>query len=92
MKNTEKPQLWIFGHIHEGFGAIRTTFGSKGLTTHKIGQPIFSSTLCINAASANPGPAHSIDNLPIIIDIKMISNVVDDVDDENEMIDHRSTL
>ena len=92
MKNTEKPQLWIFGHIHEGFGAIRTTFGSKGLTTHKIGQPIFSSTLCVNAASANPGPAHSIDNLPIIIDIKMVSNVIDDVDDENEMIDDKGIL
>ena len=88
MKNIEKPQLWIFGHIHEGFGAVRTTFGSKGLTTHKMGQPIFSSTLCINAASANPGPAHSIDNLPIIIDIKTISNVINNIEDENEMIEN----
>ena len=90
MKNTEKPQLWIFGHIHEGFGALRTTFGSKGLTTHKIGQPNYSSTLCINAANANPGPAHSIDNLPIIIDIKTVTNAGDIVEDMNEMIETKT--
>jgi Calcineurin-like phosphoesterase len=87
MRLVSKPQLWIFGHIHEGFGAIRTTFGSKGLTTHPKGSPVFSSTLCVNAANANPGPAHSIDNLPICIDIRRISDAKERVENGEEMID-----
>ena len=87
MRLVSKPQLWIFGHIHEGFGAIRTTFGSKGLTTHPKGSPVYSSTLCVNAANANPGPAHSIDNLPICIDIKRISDAKEKIENGEEMID-----
>jgi predicted phosphodiesterase len=86
MRLVSKPQLWIFGHIHEGFGAIRTTFGSKGLTTHPKGSPVYSSTLCVNAANANPGPAHSIDNLPICIDIRRISDAKERVENGEEMI------
>jgi hypothetical protein len=40
-----------------------------------LGSPLYSSTLCVNAANANPGPAHSIDNLPVCIDIKLISKI-----------------
>jgi predicted phosphodiesterase len=87
MRLVSKPQLWIFGHIHEGFGAIRTTFGSKGLTTHPKGSPVYSSTLCVNAANANPGPAHSIDNLPICIDIRRISDAKEKIENGEEMID-----
>lgn len=86
----EKPRLWIFGHIHEGFGAIRTTFGAKSLTPLKLGSPSYSSTLCVNAANANPGPAHSIDNLPIIINVKITSNRIKNIEDENEMIDDKT--
>lgn len=86
MKMTVKPQLWIFGHIHEGFGAIRTTFGARGLTTHPENAPVYSSTLCVNAASANPGPAHSIDNLPICIDVKNVLNVTDTLSDDSPVV------
>ena len=87
MRLVSKPQLWIFGHIHEGFGAIRTTFGSKGLTTHPKGSPVYSSTMCVNAANANPGPAHSIDNLPICIDISRISDAKEKRENGEEMIE-----
>ena len=30
-------------------------------------------TLCVNAANANGGPAHSIDNMPVIIDVRTIA-------------------
>ena len=87
MRLVDKPQLWLFGHIHEGFGAVRTTFGSKGLTTHPKGAPLYSSTLCVNAANANPGPAHSLDNLPICIDITNISDAKEKLDDDGDMVD-----
>ena len=87
MRLVDKPQLWVFGHIHEGFGAVRTTFGSKGLTTHPKGAPLYSSTLCVNAANANPGPAHSLDNLPICIDITNISDAKEKLDDGGDMVD-----
>ena len=92
MRLVDKPQLWIFGHIHEGFGAVRTTFGSKGLTPHPKGAPLYSSTLCVNAANANPGPAHSLDNLPICIDITNISDAKERVDDGGDMVDLKPVL
>jgi hypothetical protein len=87
-----KPQLWIFGHIHEGFGAQKVAFctslGSAKQQHHqKRGHPMAApsvlperaipgsrtrTTLCVNAANANPGPAHSIDNLPVIINVRTI--------------------
>lgn len=52
-----------------------------------LGSPLYSSTLCVNAANANPGPAHSIDNLPICIDIKVISKNEEIVLEEQEGVE-----
>jgi Icc-related predicted phosphoesterase len=65
-KAEHKPQLWIFGHIHEGFGAMSTSFTSKA----SGGVSNTPTTLCVNAANANPGPAHKLVNLPVTIDVQ----------------------
>jgi Icc-related predicted phosphoesterase len=56
-----KPQLWIFGHIHEAFGAINHPF--------RMGGKACADTLCVNAGLANPGRAHSLVNLPVTIEV-----------------------
>ena len=48
------PALVICGHIHEGYGAAHLHSGD---------------TLVVNACNANPGAAHSLVNLPTIIDL-----------------------
>ena len=93
---TMKPQLWLMGHIHEGFGAIEVAFKTAAATTkfssdrtppllkavRKV-RPIAGigvtntgyqhtvpyTTLCVNVANANSGPAHSIVNMPVCIDV-----------------------
>jgi Icc-related predicted phosphoesterase len=65
------PKLWICGHIHEGRGAVRTTFGTKHDTRE---------TLVINAANANPGRANHLVYGPTIIDISDGVGIVDSGD------------
>jgi hypothetical protein len=78
-----KPQLWLFGHIHEGFGAQRCAFSTHAPTKSQKTTPYVlperaipgsktRTTLCVNVANANPGPAHSIDNVAVVIDVLSI--------------------
>ncbi len=46
------PKLWVCGHIHEGRGSIRTSFGNKQNNRE---------TVVINAANANPGRAQHLE-------------------------------
>ena len=43
------------------------------LSNKAIGGSHTRMTLCVNAANANGGPAHSIDNMPVIIDVRTIA-------------------
>ncbi len=63
------PKLWVCGHIHEGRGSMRTTFGSKKQESRE--------TLVINAANANPGRAHHLDYGPVVVDVSNESDIVE---------------
>ena len=66
------PKLWAFGHIHEGRGSIKKTFG-KGHDRE---------TVLINAANANPGRAHQLEYGPVVVDISNEINVIDGKEDK----------
>lgn len=63
------PKLWVCGHIHEGRGALRTTFGTKSDTRE---------TLVVNAANANHGRADHLLYGPVVLDVSDESNHVGD--------------
>ena len=63
------PKLWLCGHIHEGRGALRTTFGTKSDTRQ---------TLVVNAANANHGRANHLMYGPVVLDVSDESNHVGD--------------
>lgn len=67
------PKLWVCGHIHEGRGSLRTTFGSKQESRE---------TLVINAANANPGRAHHLDYGPIVVDVPSDGRITDGSEDK----------
>jgi len=79
-----KPKFWVCGHIHEGRGAVRTTFGTKNNNNNNNQQR---ETLVINAANANPGRAEQIVYGPVVVDIS--SNT--DNDDDGVMINYDDT-
>lgn len=58
------------GHIHEGRGAVRTTFGTKNNNNNNQQRE----TLVINAANANPGRAEQIVYGPVVVDISSNSD------------------
>ena len=62
------PKLWICGHIHEGRGSVRTTFGTKHDTRE---------TVVINAANANAGRANHLVYGPTIIDVSDDVGIID---------------
>jgi len=61
-----RPKLWLFGHIHEAYGAMKTTFPS--LRTRQEG---IENTLCVNASMANDGFATEIlaTRPPMVVDL-----------------------
>jgi len=59
------PRLWVCGHIHEGRGSVRTTFGFSARET-----------LVINAANANCGRARGIEHGPVVVDIDENNEIV----------------
>ena len=63
------PKLWLCGHIYEGRGASRTTFGTKSDTRE---------TLVVNAANANHGRADHLLYGPVVLDVSDESNNVGD--------------
>ena len=67
------PKLWVCGHIHEGRGSLRTTFGSKQESRE---------TLVINAANANPGRAHHLDYGPVVVDVPKEGRIIDGSEDK----------
>jgi predicted phosphodiesterase len=50
-----RPALWLCGHIHEGRGCVQVTTGRNNQTT----------TMVVNAANANDGPAERLDHGPV---------------------------
>lgn len=54
------PALWLCGHIHEGRGSSRHTFGYDG-DDHET------TTLIVNAANANPGLATHLPHGPTVV-------------------------
>ena len=60
--STNKPSLWLCGHIHEGRGSVLHTFVDEHATTAE-------STLVVNAANANAGRANRIVTGPVLIDV-----------------------
>eukprot|EP00957_Ditylum_brightwellii_P045030 3416155-Ditylum_brightwellii.AAC.1 len=54
------PKLWVCGHIHEGRGSMRHTFGTKHTTRE---------TVVINAANANHGRANHLMHGPVVVDV-----------------------
>lgn len=68
------------GHIHEGRGAVRTTFGTKNNNNNNQQRE----TLVINAANANPGRAEQIVYGPVVVDISSNNDdgVMMDYDDK----------
>jgi 3',5'-cyclic AMP phosphodiesterase CpdA len=60
--STNKPSLWLCGHIHEGRGSVMHTFVDDGATTAD-------STLVINAANSNAGKANRIVTGPVLVDV-----------------------
>ncbi len=58
------PRLWVCGHIHEGRGSEKVSFG---LSTRE--------TLVVNAANANSGRANSIRHGPVVIDFHQDENM-----------------
>jgi len=80
-KLAHKPQLWVCGHIHEGYGACDHAFreldvhSAKGKAKKSI---VARKTLLVNAANANGGPAHSLVNLPSVIVFNQILEEVAD--------------
>ena len=67
------PKLWVCGHIHEGRGSLRTTFGTKQETRE---------TMVINAANANSGRAHHLEYGPVVVDISDKNGVIDGTEDK----------
>jgi Icc-related predicted phosphoesterase len=59
---TNKPSLWLCGHIHEGRGSVMHTFVDDRATTAD-------STLVINAANSNAGRANRIVTGPVLVDV-----------------------
>ena len=45
-----------------------------GLSNKAIGGSQTRMTMCVNVANANGGPAHSIENMPVIIDVRTIAS------------------
>lgn len=74
------PKLWVCGHIHEGRGSIRRTFGTKKDNRE---------TMVINASNANPGRANHLEYGPVVVDIFNESDVVDG--SEDRQIERRSS-
>jgi Icc-related predicted phosphoesterase len=67
------PKLWVCGHIHEGRGSLRMTFGTKNDTRE---------TTIINAANTNPGRAHHLEYGPVIVDVSDEHGIVDGTEDK----------
>ena len=60
------PLVWIFGHIHAGYGAkVFAPWRNDECECEECARSI----LCINAACANPGPARTLVNLPTVINV-----------------------
>lgn len=55
---TEKPRVWLCGHIHEASGAERVRFGRGA-----------AATVVVNAANANPGLAKRLVLGPVVVDV-----------------------
>ena len=82
---TLPPAVWICGHIHEGYSAMRQSWprfnthldppeaqeGEQvGAVEDRQGDGDTSAvTTFFNVANANPGPAHSLVTLPTVIDL-----------------------
>ena len=75
------PKLWVCGHIHEGRGSLRMTFGSKQESRD---------TMVINAANANSGRAHHLEYGPVVVDISDESGVIDGKEDKR--VERTNTL
>jgi hypothetical protein len=60
--SSNKPSLWLCGHIHEGRGSVMHTFVNERVTTAE-------STLVINAANSNAGQANRIVTGPVLVDV-----------------------
>lgn len=58
------PHLWLCGHIHEGRGSEKVTFGLSPRET-----------LVVNAANANTGMASFIKYGPVVVDIESDGNI-----------------
>ena len=64
------PALWLFGHIHEGRGSTKVEFKSdrKGQQATETSER-YRSTLCLNVANANDGPARRVVRPATVIDV-----------------------
>ena len=60
--SSNKPSLWLCGHIHESRGSVMHTFVNERTTTAER-------TLVINAANSNAGQANRIVSGPVLVDV-----------------------
>ena len=78
----DPPKVWFCGHIHEGRGYERVTFGTRGKMKPTQPYPPIDhtkkkrlipkqrrETLVMNAANANPGRALHLIHGPLIVDV-----------------------
>jgi len=67
----DPPKLWLCGHIHEGRGHKRVTFGT-GKVIQRGGTQNFKNrreTVVMNAANANPGRAKRLVHGALVVDV-----------------------